>query len=105
MPTFDSSVINISVRLNKSDLSAGFDTDKLPLSLVDMVQISAKFSTGIENLTKKILRILGVADFDLKQAVCITDRQENLLKKLIRTKSKKQAAALITELLNGRADI
>jgi len=91
--------------LNKSDLSAGFDTDKLPSSLRDAVQISAKFGNGIENLAKKIRQILGVADFDLKQAVCITDRQENLLKKLIRTKSKKQAAALITELLNGRVDI
>ena len=91
--------------LNKSDLSAKFDTDKLPSSLRDAVQISAKFGNGIENLAKKIRQILGVADFDLKQAVCITDRQENLLKKLIRTKSKKQAAALITELLNGRADI
>lgn len=88
--------------LNKSDLSAGFDTDKLPSSLCDAVQISAKFGYGIENLTDKILQILGVTDFDLKQAVCITDRQENLLKKLICTKSKKQAAAFITELLNGR---
>jgi len=88
--------------LNKSDLPAGLDTNKLPEILGERVHISAKFGTGIENLTRKILQISGVADFDLRTAVCITRRQENLLKQLARIKSKKQAVALVTELLNGQ---
>lgn len=87
--------------LNKSDLPAGLDTNKLPEILGERVHISAKFGTGIENLTRKILQICGVADFNLRTAVCITSRQENLLKQLARIKSKKQAVSLVTELLNG----
>jgi tRNA modification GTPase len=87
--------------LNKSDLPARLDTNKLPEILKDTVKISAKFGTGIENLMRKILQISGVADFGLQTAVCFTSRQENLLKQLAKIKSKKQAAALITELLSG----
>jgi tRNA modification GTPase len=87
--------------LNKSDLPARFDADKLPKILSNTVQISAKFSNGIENLTRKILQICGVADFNLHTPVCITCRQENLLKQLTKVKSKKHAVALVTELLNG----
>jgi len=88
--------------LNKSDLPAKFDTGKLPEILSNIVPISAKEGTGIENLIEKIRRICGVADFDLKTAVCFTDRQENLLNKLIDVKSKQQATSIITELLNGQ---
>ena len=88
--------------LNKSDLPARFDADKLPDILANTVQISAKFGTGIENLTERIQQLCGVADFDLQTAVVFTSRQENLLKQLKKTKSRKQAASIITELLNGR---
>jgi tRNA modification GTPase len=88
--------------LNKSDLPAKFDTAKLPDSLSKTVLISAKFGTGIENLAGKILQICGVSDFNLKTTVCITSRQENLLKQLKKTKSRQQAELIITELLNGR---
>jgi tRNA modification GTPase len=91
--------------LNKSDLPARLDIDKLPKILADTVQISAKFETGIENLTVKIQQLAGVADFDLHTAVCITDRQENLLKQLKNAKSKQQAASIITELLNGQLPV
>jgi len=66
------------------------------------VQISAKEGNGIEDLIEKIRQICGVADFDLKTVICFTDRQEDLLKQLINTKSKQQAVSIITELLNGR---
>jgi tRNA U34 5-carboxymethylaminomethyl modifying GTPase MnmE/TrmE len=91
--------------LNKSDLPAKFDAGELPEILRNTVQISAKFGIGIENLTQKILQICGVADFNLQTPVCITCRQENLLKQLTKVKSKKQAVALATELLNGQIRI
>jgi len=87
--------------LNKYDLPTRFDADKLPQILANTVQISAKLGTGIENLLKKIQQVCGVIDFDLKTTVCITGRQENLLKQLKKAKSKSQAAQIITELLNA----
>ena len=94
--------------LNKSDLPAKFDTRKfirrggLPEILSNIVPISAKEGTGIEELLEKIRQITGVVDFDLKTPVVFTIRQENLLKQLTNIKSKQQAALIITELLNGR---
>jgi len=88
--------------LNKCDLPAKFDVGKLPKMLANTVQISAKLGTGIESLAEKIRQISGIADFDLKQPVCFTSRQENLLKQLENTKSKQQALSIITELLNGQ---
>ena len=87
--------------LNKSDLPARLDTGELPKILANTVQISAKFETGIENITGEIQHLTGAADFDLHTAVCFTDRQESLLKQLKNAESKKQAASIITELLNG----
>jgi len=91
--------------LNKSDLPARLDTGKLPKILTTTVQISAKFETGIDNLTEKIQQLAGVANFDLHTAVCFTDRQESLLKQLKNAKSKQQAASIITELLNGKLKV
>ena len=91
--------------LNKSDLSPELDTGKLPKILANTVQISAKFETGIEDLTREIQQLAGVADFDLHTAVCITARQENLLKQLTNVKSKQQATSIITELLNGQLPV
>jgi len=91
--------------LNKSDLPGRLDAGKLPQILGSTVQISAKFGTGIENLTEKIQQICGAADFDIKAAICFTSRQENLLEELKKTKSKQHAASIITELLNGPLDV
>ena len=91
--------------LNKSDLPARLDTGKLPQILGNTVQISAKLGTGIENLLKEIRQICGVAGFDLNAPVCFTDRQENLVKQLQKANSKRQAASIITELLNGRLNV
>lgn len=88
--------------LNKCDLPERFDMSKLSENLKDTVLISAKFGTGIENLCGKIQQITGVNNFDLKSTVCITCRQENLLKQLQNAKSKQQMRSLITELLNGQ---
>jgi tRNA modification GTPase len=91
--------------LNKSDLPAGLDTDKLPKFLANTVQISAKFETGIENLTEKIRLLAGVDDFDLHTSVCFTDRQQSLLTQLKNAESKQQADSIITELLNGQLPV
>jgi len=91
--------------LNKSDLPTRLDADKLPKILANAVQISAKFETGIENLTREIRQLTGVADFDLHTAVCFTARQESLLKQLKNSESRQQAVSNITELLNGRLPV
>jgi tRNA modification GTPase len=88
--------------LNKSDLPAKLDLGKLPGLLSNQVTMSAKTGKGIEELIKKILQITSTANFSLQTAVCFTDRQENQLRQLTTTKSNEQAAAIITELLNGQ---
>ena len=91
----------IITALNKSDLPAKFDTSLLPEILSNTVQISAKEGSGIESLSEKIIKTVGTADFDLREPICFTARQENLLKTLINVKSKQHVAPIITELLNG----
>jgi len=90
--------------LNKSDLPSRFDAGRLPESLSNTVQISAKQGDGIENLKEKIQQTCGAADFDPQQPVCFTSRQENLLRQLIHVESKQQAASNITGLLNGQVE-
>ena len=87
--------------LNKSDLPAKLDTDRLPQAMSNTLQISAKEGTGIESLSEKIVKAVGAADFDLREPVCFTRRQENMLTKLTNVKSKQQTTSIITELLKG----
>ena len=87
--------------MNKSDLPAKFDTSRLPANLSNTVQISAKEATGIESLNEKIINTVGAADFDLREPVCFTCRQEKILKELTNAKSKQQVTSIITELLKG----
>ena len=88
--------------LNKSDLPAQYDDEKLPEILSNTVRISAKKGTGIESLSEKIIKTTGTVDFDLREPVCFTFRQEKILKELTNAKSKQQATSIITELLKGR---
>jgi tRNA modification GTPase len=87
--------------LNKSDLPARFTNRSLPPFLSDVVRLSAKTGAGVDKLLAKIRKKTKADNFNLSTAVCVTDRQERLIKKLISAKSKPQAARLITELLNG----
>ena len=93
----------VLVVLNKIDLPAYFNADLLPENLKNVVQISAKYGNGIENLYEKIRQICGVADFNLHTPVCFTDRQETLLKQLKTAKSIHHASKIISELLNSQA--
>jgi tRNA modification GTPase len=87
--------------LNKSDLHAKLDLTGLPQNLREMVQISAKLGTGIEQLYEQILQTCGVDSFDPKVPVCFTNRQERLLQELSAAQSLEQAVSVITELLKG----
>ena len=66
------------------------------------MHISAKEGTGIERLSEKIIKTTEAADFDLREPIYFTDRQEKLLKKITNIKSNHQAASIITKLLSGR---
>ncbi len=88
--------------VNKCDLEPKIEDSKTFENLQNIIKTSAKFNKGITNLTKAILQMCDVTDFDFKTAVCFTNRQEKLLKKLREAKSKDEAVEIITELLNGR---
>jgi len=87
--------------LNKSDLPAQFDTDKLPGTFSNPIRISAKEGAGIEQLKERMRRTIGAADFDVRQPICFTARQQNLLKQLTTAQSAQHAASIITELSSG----
>ena len=95
----DKKVITV---LNKSDLPEKLDTGKVS---GEKVKLSAKTGDGVENLIKAIQKFHGADDFDLKQAACFTDRQEQLLGKVKGAKSKEETTSAITELLNGKLSV
>jgi len=98
----DKKVITV---LNKSDLPAEFNINQLPPILSNRLQISAANGAGIDGLKEEIQRIFGTPDFDSRQPVCFTGRQEDLLRKLCEARSNQQAASIITELLKGRLSV
>ena len=93
--------------LNKIDLKGTLEAQKpVPLQKSEkVVKISAKFGTGIEKLLITLKKFVKVDTFDTQQPVCITGRQEELIKKLKKAKSKSEGATIITELLNGRLGV
>jgi tRNA modification GTPase len=91
--------------LNKSDLPAKLEKDKLPLNLDQTIMISAKNGTGIEALSQKILDITGTGDFDLSTPVCFTDRQKGLLENLVKSKMPQQAKEIVKKLYNENIDL
>ena len=79
-------------------------TDEAPaLATYALLPVIQKYTqgTGIEDLKEKIRQTSGVADFDLQQPACFTCRQEDLLQQLTNVGSSRQAALIITELVNG----
>jgi tRNA modification GTPase len=91
--------------INKCDLPPRLDIDRLPQILRDSLRISAKLGTGIENLVKKIPQICDAVGFDPKSPICVSERQENLLKSLEKVPSTQEAVTIIAELLNGRLEV
>ena len=92
----------IIIILNKSDLPARLNINCLPKSTSEPVRISAKEGTGMEDLMEEIRQKSGTANFNLKQPICFTHRQEELLGQLTQTESKQQAVSIITGLQRGR---
>ena len=88
--------------LNKTDLPLVLVPGDLPGILSNTINISAKNGTGIDNLTGKIPKLLGIEKFDLKAAVCVTGRQEKLVAQLSKAKSASETASTITELLDSQ---
>lgn len=84
--------------LNKSDLGAELNPEELELDFDGWVRISAREDCGIDELIDEIRTVLGIADFDVTQPICFTDRQRRLLSDLGQAKDKRQAKSLITEL-------
>ncbi len=88
--------------LNKSDLPGRLDVARLPHALSEPVRISAKEGMGMENLKEKIRQTSGTSNFDLKQSICFTHRQEEVLGQLTKAESEQQAASIIADLISGR---
>jgi tRNA modification GTPase len=92
---------------NKIDLKGALEGKKPILrktlqKSAKIVKISAKAGTNIEKLLTTLKKIAKVDTFDTQQPVCITGRQEGLLKRLKMAESKDEAAAIVREL--GKED-
>jgi tRNA modification GTPase len=89
------------VVLNKSDLPLQFDPAGLPGHWGEAVRISAKQSSGIDNLIDAIRQACNVTSFDPHTPVAFTDRQVHLLEALRRSDSKAKARLVLSELLES----
>ncbi|NLH40897.1 MAG: GTP-binding protein [Planctomycetes bacterium] len=87
--------------LNKADLPHRLDPMSLPAHLRQVIHISAKQEVGIDDLTRVIREVCGVADFSLNTIVTFTDRQRALVQRLAASGSPDQAGAWIADLLHG----
>ena len=87
--------------LNKADLPHRLDPMSLPAHLRQVIHISAKQEVGIDDLTRVIREVCGVADFSLNTIVTFTDRQRALVQRLAASGSPDEAGAWIADLLHG----
>ena len=79
--------------LLSDDQAAGCDDEH--------VRISADSGQGVGKLCECVLEELGVDGLDHGQAVCFTQRQEDLVGELLQIDDAEKAKCLITKLLNG----
>jgi tRNA modification GTPase len=86
------------VVLNKADLPPQLDPACLPGHLGEMVRISAKQGSGIDDLIRAIHRACNVADFDPLTPVAFTDRQKHLLEALQHRDLKAKVRSILSEL-------
>jgi tRNA modification GTPase len=91
----------VVVVLNKSDLPTRFDTSALPSNLRKVLYISAKQSTGIDELIASIPQALGVVDLDPHTPIAFTPRQIALLEHLSSARTLGQASGFMTALSRG----
>ena len=96
---------NVLTVLNKSDLRSVLDAAALPDHLINQVTVSAKDNAGIDELCRRIVRGTETADFDLHRPVVFTHRQREIMSQLAVARSKADAKALISKLLNDSATV
>ncbi len=93
---FDASILEgrptVTV-LNKRDI--------VPLSVPGTISISATFNENIASVIIAIREKLGIETFDLTEPACFTQRQHNIMHRLISAADAPTARDLITELING----
>ena len=87
--------------LNKSDLEERFDAKRLPEGLRNVVKISAKKGEGIDKLVEKIIEKFEITGFDTQRAICVSKRQERLLRQLKEAGSKKKVFEIISLLMGN----
>ena len=61
--------------INKTDLNTKFNAEKINKSFENVVYLSAKDRSGIQELEKAIEKTLGTADFDTSAATLMNERQ------------------------------
>lgn len=61
--------------INKTDLNANFNAEKINKNFENVVYLSAKDRNGIQELEKAIEKVLGTADFDTSSATLMNERQ------------------------------
>jgi len=88
--------------LNKVDMPKALDTRHIE---GPKVEISAQHGSGIGRLNEAILSVLGLADFNLRQSVCFTLRQSNLLVEILQADTKERAVSAISRLLNDKISV
>ncbi len=87
--------------LNKSDLPAKLVAADLLKPLSRPVRISATERTGIDNLQKQILEKLAVNGLSHNTPVCFTERQQEILCRMLETNAIDRFKDLAGLLLNG----
>jgi len=86
---------------NKADLPPRLDRSVLPEHLREVVRMSAKRETGLDDLVRAIHRVCNLTDFPRNAAVAFTERQRILLERLAEADSRDEAERILAGLLHG----
>jgi len=86
--------------LNKSDLPSQLNLEDLDLDPEAAIKISARNETGLNELLAQIEKTLQVKDFDFKQPLCVTPRQQQCLENILAARTLAQAQEQLKQLLN-----
>lgn len=89
------------VVLNKADLPEHFDSVALSAGLGQPIRISARQSTGIEELIRAIHQALNTTACDGKMTIGFTPRQISLLGQLKQARPGVEAGRIMSQLLEG----
>jgi len=89
------------VVLNKADLPEHFDSVALSAGLGQPIRISARQSTGIEELIRAIHQALNTTACDGKMTIAFTPRQISLLGQLKQARPGVEAGRIMSQLLEG----